>query len=144
VNVGLLVNPSALIPMAQPGDIRQDLVGQLAKRVLDGMTSEETRRAYRDALTMFLEFCDREGNPTLSAELVVGYRLSLIGEGKSSSCVGVHLAAIKALTEPGVMARVEAGGKPEGSRLVSTAFPHGAGRKSHLRILEVSLKSWKE
>jgi hypothetical protein len=79
---GLLVNPTALIPVAQPGDLRQDRVGQLVKRVLDGMTSEETRRAYGHALEMFLGFCDREGNPTLSAELVASYRVSLVGEGK--------------------------------------------------------------
>jgi site-specific recombinase XerC len=53
---------------------------------------------------MFLAFCDREGNPTLSAELVASYRVSLVGEGKSSSTVGVHLAAIKALTRAAVMA----------------------------------------
>ena len=68
------------------------------------MTSDETRRAYSHALEMFLAFCDREGNPTLSAELVAGYRVSLVGEGKSSSTVGVHLAAIKALTRAAVMA----------------------------------------
>jgi hypothetical protein len=68
-----------------PGDaawhLGQDRVGQLVKRVLDGMTSDETRRAYSHALEMFLVFCDREGNPTLSAELVASYRLSLAGEG---------------------------------------------------------------
>jgi hypothetical protein len=31
------VNPTALIPVTQPGDIRQDRVGQLVKRVLDGV-----------------------------------------------------------------------------------------------------------
>jgi Phage integrase, N-terminal SAM-like domain len=101
---GLLVNPAALIPLPQLGDLRQDRVGQLVKRVLDGMTSEETRRAYGHALEMFLAFCDGEGNPTLSAELVASYRVSLVGEGKSSSTVGVHLAAIKALTRAAVMA----------------------------------------
>ncbi len=45
--------------------------------VLDGMTSDETRRAYSHALEMFLAFCDREGTPTLSAELVASYRVSL-------------------------------------------------------------------
>jgi Phage integrase, N-terminal SAM-like domain len=100
----LLVNPAALVPVAQPGDLRQDRVGQLVKRVLDGVTSVETRRAYSHALEMFLAFCAREGNPTLSAELVASYRLSLIGEGKSSSTVGVRLAAIKALTRAAVMA----------------------------------------
>jgi hypothetical protein len=74
------MNPTSLIPVAQPGDLRQDRVGQLLKRVLDGMTSDETRRAYRHALEMFLAFCDREGNPTLSAELVASYRVSLVGE----------------------------------------------------------------
>jgi hypothetical protein len=82
----------------QPGDLREDRVGQLVQRVLDGVPSDETRRAYSHALEMFLAFCEREGNPTLSAELVSSYRVSLVGEGKSSSTVGVHLAAIKALT----------------------------------------------
>jgi site-specific recombinase XerC len=45
-----------------------------------------------------------EGNPTLSAELVASYRVSLVGEGKSSFTVGVHLAAIKALTRAAVKA----------------------------------------
>ena len=98
------MNPTALIPVKQPGDLREDRVAQLVQRVLDGMTSEETRRAYSHALEMFLAFCHREGNPTLSAELVASYRVSLGGEGKSSSTVGVHLAAIKALTRAAVKA----------------------------------------
>jgi hypothetical protein len=91
------MNSTALVSVPQPGDLGQDRVGQLVKRVLDGMTSDETRRAYSHALEMFLAFCGREENPTLSAELVASYRVSLVGEGKSSSTVGVHLAAIKAL-----------------------------------------------
>ena len=98
------MNPTALIPVTQPGDLGQDRVAQLVKRVLDGVTSEETRRAYSHALEMFLAFCDREGNPVLSAELVSSYRVSLVGEGKSSSTVGVHLAAVKALTRAAVIA----------------------------------------
>jgi hypothetical protein len=42
----------------------------------------------------------------LSAELVARYRLSRVGEGKSSSTVGVHLAAHKALTRAAVMAEL--------------------------------------
>ena len=99
---GFFVNPTALIP--QPGDLGQDRVGQPVKRVLDGVTSVETRRAYSHALEMFLAFCEQEGNPTLSAELVASYRVSLVGEGKSSSIVGVHVAAIKALTRAAVAA----------------------------------------
>jgi hypothetical protein len=51
------VSPAALIPVSQPGDLRQDRVGQLVKRVLDDVTSDETRRAYGHALEMFLGFC---------------------------------------------------------------------------------------
>src|SRR5277367_6475800 len=54
---GRLVNPTALIPITEPGDLRQDRVGLLVQRVLDGMSSEETRRAYSHALEMFLAFC---------------------------------------------------------------------------------------
>jgi hypothetical protein len=82
---GRLVNPTALIPLTEPGDLRQDRVGQVIKRALDGVASDETRRAYRQALEMFLAFCGRKESPTLSAELVASYRLSLVGEGKSSS-----------------------------------------------------------
>jgi site-specific recombinase XerD len=77
------VNPTALIPVKQPGDLREDRVGQLVQRVLVGVISDETRRAYGHALELFLAFCDREG--------------------KSSSTVGVHLAAIKALTRAAVL-----------------------------------------
>jgi site-specific recombinase XerD len=55
---GLLVNPTAPIPLTEAGDLRQDRVGQLIKRVLDGLASDETRRAYSHALEMFLAFCD--------------------------------------------------------------------------------------
>jgi hypothetical protein len=72
------VNLTALIPVVQPGDLRQDRVGQLLKRVLDGVASDETRRAY-----------------THSAELVASYRVSLVGEGKLSSTVGVHGAGFR-------------------------------------------------
>ena len=53
-------------------------------------------------------FAAREGNPTLSVELVASYQASLVGEGKSSSTVSVHLAAIKALIRAG-HGRVDAG-----------------------------------
>ncbi len=92
---GLLVNPTALIPLTEAGDLQQDRVGQLIKRVLDSLASDETCRAYSHALEMFLAFCGREGNPTLSAELVASYRVLLVGEGKSSSTVGVHLRPSK-------------------------------------------------
>jgi hypothetical protein len=76
------VTPTSLIPVIQPGEIWHDRVGQPVKRVLDGITTDEMRRAYSHALEMFLEFCGREGSPTLSAELVASYRVSLVGESR--------------------------------------------------------------
>jgi hypothetical protein len=46
------VNPAALIPVTQLSDPRQDRVGQLVQRVLGGVASEETRRAYGYIPTM--------------------------------------------------------------------------------------------
>jgi hypothetical protein len=62
-------------------------------RVIRTGKSTELLRGNQDSRSnapQFLAFCDREGNPTLSAELVASYRVSLVGEGKSSSTVGVH------------------------------------------------------
>jgi hypothetical protein len=42
---GLLVNPAALIPVTHPGDLRQDRVGQLVKRVLGRNPSRLQPRA---------------------------------------------------------------------------------------------------
>ena len=87
-----------LVPAAQPGD----RVALLVDRVLASGISPETRRAYGHALENFLAFCGREGNPPLSADVVLRYRLSL--EGKSGSTIAIHLAAIKSLARAAMMA----------------------------------------
>jgi hypothetical protein len=89
---GLPVNPTALIPVTQPGDIRQDGVRQLVKRVLDCVASDETRRAYRDALENVPRVCDREGTGLACR----GREVVLHGGGPPG--------AIKALTRAAVMA----------------------------------------
>jgi integrase len=119
------VNPAALIPVTQPGDLRQDRVGQLIKRVLDGVASDETHRAYGHALEMFLAFCGREGNPTLSAELV-----DITGKGNRVRSVAIPAwvkAAIDAWTsaagirEGKVFRAVRKGGKVWGEDLTPGA-----------------------
>jgi hypothetical protein len=84
------VNPTALVPVTLPGNLREDRVGQLVKRVLAGVTSEKTRRAYRHALEMFLGLCDREGircsRPSRSrATGACGRGTEVVLHGRSSS-----------------------------------------------------------
>ena len=68
------MNPTALIPLTQASDLREDRVGQLVKRVLDGVASDETRRAYRHALEMFLAFCGPgSGEPKWILQTWIGH-----------------------------------------------------------------------
>jgi site-specific recombinase XerD len=83
--------PTGLVPVGRP----ENRAGLLVAQVLAGVPSPETRRAYDTALRQFLAFCREQGNPPLSAELVARYRDSLAG--RSSSTVGVAMAAIKRL-----------------------------------------------
>jgi integrase len=82
---------TGLVPVGQP----EDRVGLLVSQVLASVPSAETRRAYDQALRRFLGFCQAQGNPLMSAELVAQYRDSL--GGRSGSTVGVAMAAIKRL-----------------------------------------------
>ena len=90
-------------PPTEPGDLRQD------HRPAD-QTSVGRCRLRRNTLRLQPRSRNVPGvlrpgrESDLSAELVASYRLSLVGEGKSSSTVGVHLAAIKTLTRAAVMA----------------------------------------
>jgi integrase len=87
---------TGLVAVGQPGDQPEDRVGLLVSQVLASVPSAETRRAYDQALRRFLGFCQAQGNPLMSAELVAQYRDSL--GSRSGSTVGVAMAAIKRLT----------------------------------------------
>ncbi len=79
----------------QPGSGPQPAA--LVAQVLARVNSEETRRAYGQALAGFLRAQAAAGAPAITPELVLGYRHGLLEAGRSASTVNVHLAAIKAL-----------------------------------------------
>ena len=65
--------------------------------VLDGLTSEHSKRAYEKALTDFLAWHADQGRPTLSKALVQRYKVILEESGLSPSTVNLRLSAIRKL-----------------------------------------------
>ena len=65
--------------------------------VLDGLTSEHSKRAYEKALTDFLAWHTEQGRPALSKALVQRYKVVLEDSGLSSSTVNQRLSAIRKL-----------------------------------------------
>ena len=69
--------------------------------VLDGLTSEHSRRAYGQALNTFLAWYDREGRPGLSKATVQRYRACLQSWGLAPATINLHLSAIRKLAQEG-------------------------------------------
>jgi len=74
--------------------LREDAI---VKIVLDGLTSENSRRAYERALVDFLDWYDAAGRPSLSKATVQAYKAKLQGDGLASSSINQRLAAVKKL-----------------------------------------------
>ena len=65
--------------------------------VLDGLTSEHSKRAYEKALVDFLAWHTEQGRPLLSKALVQRYRVKLESDGLAPSTVNLRLSAIRKL-----------------------------------------------
>ncbi|MCP4537742.1 MAG: tyrosine-type recombinase/integrase [Chloroflexi bacterium] len=65
--------------------------------VLDGLTSEHSKRAYGKALVDFLAWHAEQGQPTLSKALVQRYKVKLEGDGLAPSTINLRLSAIRKL-----------------------------------------------
>jgi len=65
--------------------------------VLDGLTSEHSRRAYERALVDFLAWHAEQGRPPLSKALVQRYKRKLQGDGLAPSTINLRLSAIRKL-----------------------------------------------
>ena len=65
--------------------------------VLDGLTSEHSRRAYSRALTDFLTWWTDQGKPTMSKATVQSYKVALRGDGLAPSTINLRLSAIRKL-----------------------------------------------
>lgn len=76
---------------------------RLITLVTNGLTSEHSRRAYREKLTTFLAFCAARSLP-FTREAVQAYRAHLEDAGKRASTINVSLAAIKTLAKEALLA----------------------------------------
>ena len=65
--------------------------------VLDGLTSDHSKRAYGKALTDFLAWHADQGRPPLSKALVQHYKVVLEESGLSPSTINLRLSAIRKL-----------------------------------------------
>ncbi|MBU0705011.1 MAG: tyrosine-type recombinase/integrase [Chloroflexi bacterium] len=69
----------------------------IVRLVLDGLTSEHSKRAYEKALADFLAWHAEQGRPPLSKALVQRYRVKLESDGLAPSTVNLRLSAIRKL-----------------------------------------------
>jgi len=65
--------------------------------VLDGLTSQHSRRAYERALLDFLDWHAERGRPPLSKALVQAYKRKLQGGGLAPSTINLRLSTIRKL-----------------------------------------------
>ena len=65
--------------------------------VLDGLTSEHSKRAYGTALADFLAWHAEQGRPALSKALVQSYKAKLESDGLAPATVNLKLSAIRKL-----------------------------------------------
>jgi site-specific recombinase XerD len=77
--------------------IDQADVRPIVNLVLDGLTSEHSKRAYGTALADFLAWHAEQGRPALSKALVQSYKAKLEADGLAPSTVNLRLSAIRKL-----------------------------------------------
>lgn len=70
---------------------------QVINLVLDGLTSEHSRRAYERALLDFMAWHAEQGRPALSKALVQAYKAKLQADGLAPSTVNLRLSAVRKL-----------------------------------------------
>lgn len=99
---------TALVPA---GVAREDAI---VKTVLDGLTSENSRRAYERALVDFLAWYAEKGKPGLSKATVQAYKVKLQSDGLAPSTINQRLAAVKKLAaeaaDNGLLTETQANG----------------------------------
>jgi len=67
--------------------------------VLDGLTSEHSRRAYERALTDFLTWWSAQGKPPMSKAIVQRHRRELQEADPAASTINQRLSAIRRLAQ---------------------------------------------
>lgn len=76
-----------------------DSKSRLIQLVLDSLTSEASKTAYRKALERFLRWFQASGLSGFTRSTVMQYRTSLIESGLSAATVNLHLSAVRKLAQ---------------------------------------------
>jgi site-specific recombinase XerD len=99
--------------------------------VIDGLTSTNSKRAYRKALLDFLAWHDELGRPPLTKALVNAYRTHLMAQGLAPSSVNLRLSAVRKLA-------VEAAD----NGLLDGAVANGIGKVKGVKTAGVRAGNW--
>jgi len=102
---------------------------QQIESVLNAMTSEHSKRAYKRALTDFIDWHTQQGQPMLNKALVNAYKAYLLDTGKGASVVNQSLCAIRKLireaADNGAIDPINAQGIANVKGVKSEALPAG-------------------
>ena len=77
--------------------VTQDSAKSIIGLVLDGLTSEHSKRAYERALLDFLAWHADQERPPLNRALVQAYKVKLQDDGLAPSTINLRLSAIRKL-----------------------------------------------
>ena len=99
--------------------------------VLDGLTSEHSKRAYRKALEDFLSWHAEQGRPPLAKATVQQYRAKLLADGLAPSTVNVRLSAIRKLAS-----------EAADNALLDQATANGVGKVAGVKSAGVKAGNW--
>lgn len=103
----------------------------IVKLVLDGLTSENSRRAYEKALTDFLAWYAEQDRPGLNKATVQAYKTKLQGDGLAPSTINQRLAAVKKLAA-----------EAADNGLLSETLANGIGRVHGVKQTGVRAGAW--
>jgi site-specific recombinase XerD len=106
-------------------------VAPIVALVLDGLTSEHSRRAYERALGDFLAWHAGQGRPPLSKALVQAYKAKLQSDGLSPSTVNLRMSAIRKLAR-----------EAADNGLVDAALAEGVARVKGVKTAGVRTGNW--
>jgi site-specific recombinase XerD len=99
---------------------------QILERVLlNGVSNEHTKRAYRRALEKFLAWYDARGYPELSRQVLFDYRTMSEDSGAAPSSTNVELAALRRLFRKAAEAGLLDWGKAEAAAGVDNSRSSG-------------------
>ncbi|MCJ7657965.1 MAG: site-specific integrase [Anaerolineales bacterium] len=79
---------------------------QIIILVLDGLNSENSKRAYEKGLSDFLYWWAAKGKPMLSKAVIQRYKTVLQDKGLSPSTINLRLSSIRKLAQEGVRSKL--------------------------------------